>query len=294
MQYDIRLKIEYSYASRVSSGRHLLRLMPQSTPQQRRISGLLSIDPVETERVDRHDFFGNEVVEVTHLSPHSSIAFMVSARVERSAPFAPMGEPLRMADLHDEIQQVRSLDSASPHHFLAASPRIGSLPVWRDYTRSIVDPSATVRAAVEALGLTLNRDMTFDPKMTTVDTLPEEAFARRVGVCQDYSQIMIGCLRAMGIPASYMSGFLRTEPPPGKKRLQGADAMHAWVCAWAGPGDGWIEYDPTNATFVTTDHISIGRGRDYSDVSPVRGTLKTAGKTTTSQAVDVIPLDGSL
>jgi transglutaminase-like putative cysteine protease len=216
----------------------------------------LSIDPVETERVDRHDFFGNEVVEVTHLSPHSSIAFMVSARVERSAPFAPMGEPLRMADLHDEIQQVR--------------------------------------AAVEALGLALNRDMTFDPKMTTVDTLPEEAFARRVGVCQDYSQIMIGCLRAMGIPASYMSGFLRTEPPPGKKRLQGADAMHAWVCAWAGPGDGWIEYDPTNATFVTTDHISIGRGRDYSDVSPVRGTLKTAGKTTTSQAVDVIPLDGSL
>ena len=291
MRYDIRLKIEYSYAGRVDSGRHLLRLMPQSTGEQRLVSGLLTVDPPPDERVDRTDFFGNGVVKVVHGVPHSAIAFTVTARVERFGPAAGAGEALPMSALRAELGRFRSLEPMSPHHFLAASTRIKALPVWGAYARSIVDAGATVRGAVEAIGMALNRDMTFDSKMTTVDTLPEDAFVRRVGVCQDYTQIMIGCLRSLGIPAGYVSGFLRTEPPPGKQRLEGADAMHAWVCAWCGPEEGWVDYDPTNAVFVGTDHVVIGRGRDYSDVSPVRGMLKTAGKTTTSQAVDVIPLD---
>lgn len=293
MRYDIRLSIDYTYASPVGRGRHLLRLMPQCTPQQRRISGQLTINPPPDERTDRLDFFGNEVVDVIHTTPHSEMMFTVNARIERFSPRPAVASGLPVAALRGEIERFRSLDALSPHHFLAASTRIRQLPVWRQYADSVVDGGLTVRDAVEALGLALNRDMTFDSKMTTVDTLPEDAFARRVGVCQDYTQIMIGCLRALGIPAGYISGFLRTEPPPGKKRLEGADAMHAWVCAWCGPEEGWIEYDPTNATFVFTDHISIGRGRDYPDVSPVKGMLQTAGKTTTSQAVDVVPLDAA-
>ena len=290
MRYDIRLSIDYTYASPVGSGRHLLRLMPQDNPEQRRVSGLLTVEPPPRERTDRLDFFGNDVVEVVHTAPHSSILFTVNARVERVGPLTAMTDEFPMANMRAELAQFQSLDALSPHHFLAGSTRIKPLPVWRKYARSVVGAGLTVRAAVEAVGLALHRDMTFDSGMTTVDTLPEDAFARRVGVCQDYTQIMIGCLRALGIPAGYVSGFLRTEPPPGKKRLEGADAMHAWVCAWCGPEEGWVEYDPTNAAFVLTDHISIGRGRDYSDVSPVRGMLKTAGKTVTSQAVDVLPL----
>ena len=290
MRYDIRLKIEYSYAGRVDNGRHLLRLMPRSTPEQRLVSGLLTVDPQPDERNDRTDFFGNGIVEVIHTKPHASVKFTITARVERTGPVQSPAGVLPLEALHDALEDFRSLEPLSPHHFLASSTRIKALPLWRDYAQGIVDVGVTVRAAIEAIGLALNRDMTFDSKMTTVDTLPEDAFVRRVGVCQDYSQIMIGCLRALGIPAGYVSGFLRTEPPPGQKRLEGADAMHAWVCAWCGPEEGWVEYDPTNATFVFTDHVMIARGRDYSDVSPVRGMLKTAAKTATSQAVDVIPL----
>jgi transglutaminase-like putative cysteine protease len=117
-----------------------------------------------------------------------------------------------------------------------------------------------------------------------------DAFAARHGVCQDFSHIMIACLREIGVPAGYVSGFLRTEPPEGQPRLEGADAMHAWVAAWCGTQTGWVEFDPTNAIRVSSDHIVVARGRDYSDVAPVKGVLWTAGSQTTKQVVDVIPL----
>ena len=133
--------------------------------------------------------------------------------------------------------------------------------------------------------------MKFDPDATTVDTPPAEAFARRHGVCQDFAQVMIACLRGIGIPAGYVSGFLRTNPPPGKPRLEGADAMHAWVRAWCGWQTGWVEFDPTNAIPAGTDHIVAARGRDYGDVAPVKGILRIAGDQTTEHAVDVLPVD---
>jgi len=148
----------------------------------------------------------------------------------------------------------------------------------------------TTLQAVEAIGLAINRDMTFEPGSTQVNTPPEEAFARRRGVCQDFSHIMIGCLRAIGIPAGYVSGFLRTKPPEGKPRLEGADAMHAWVRAWYGPRIGWIEYDPTNGVRSGDQHIVVAYGRDYGDVAPVRGVVRISGAQKSSQAVDVVPL----
>ena len=123
----------------------------------------------------------------------------------------------------------------------------------------------------------------------TVDTPAIDAFERRHGVCQDFSHIMIACLRSIGIPAGYVSGFLRTIPPEGQQRLEGADAMHAWVRAWCGIESGWIEYDPTNALRVGQDHIVVARGRDYGDTAPVKGVLRTAGTQTTGHKVDVIP-----
>ncbi len=132
--------------------------------------------------------------------------------------------------------------------------------------------------------------MSYDPDATEVDTPMADAFMARHGVCQDFSHIMISGLRSLGIPAGYVSGFLRTMPPPGKPRLEGADAMHAWVRAWCGADAGWIEYDPTNAISAGQDHIVVARGRDYSDVSPIKGVLRASGRQHTDLSVDVIPL----
>ena len=129
--------------------------------------------------------------------------------------------------------------------------------------------------------------MTFDATATHVDTEAPEAFALRRGVCQDFSHIMILALQALGIPAAYVSGYLRTLPPEGGIKLEGVDAMHAWVRAWCGEDHGWIEYDPTNATLIGSDHVVVGYGRDYSDVSPVRGHLRSSGGQKNTQAVDV-------
>ncbi len=131
----------------------------------------------------------------------------------------------------------------------------------------------------------------FMARQKTVDTTTAQAFALKRGVCQDFSHVMITALRSLGIPAGYVSGYLRTLPPPGKERLEGADAMHAWVRIWCGGLAGWVEYDPTNDIQAGTDHIVVGYGRDYADVAPVIGALKSYGRQQTLQAVDVIPVE---
>ena len=144
---------------------------------------------------------------------------------------------------------------------------------------------------VRHLGRRLQRDFDYDTDATEVDTPVGEAFDMRAGVCQDFSHIMIAGLRGLGIPAGYVSGFLRTIPPPGKTRLEGADATHAWVRAWCGEAMGWQEFDPTNGIASGDDHITLAYGRDYADVAPIAGVVKTLGRQEAEQAVDVIPLD---
>jgi transglutaminase-like putative cysteine protease len=132
--------------------------------------------------------------------------------------------------------------------------------------------------------------MAFDNAATDVDTAPDRAFAQGRGVCQDFAQIMIAALRALGIPGAYVSGYLRTDPPPGRPRLTGADAMHAWVQAWTGLDSGWIDYDPTNGCFAGDGHIRIGFGRDYGDVAPVAGMLRLGGGQTGGHSVDLVEI----
>jgi transglutaminase-like putative cysteine protease len=141
------------------------------------------------------------------------------------------------------------------------------------------------------LCLSIHRDFAYDKESTNVDTSPLEAFNLKRGVCQDFVHVMIAGLRGVGIPAGYVSGFLRTIPPKGKPRLEGADAMHAWVRVWCGLHSGWIELDPTNAMLAGTDHITIGYGRDYSDISPIIGVLRTSGRHETKQTVDVVRVE---
>jgi transglutaminase-like putative cysteine protease len=293
MLYDVGLTIAYLYDAPAVAGRHVLRLVPADLPGvQRGVSGLLTISPEPAERRPFRDFFGNEAVEVAFRTVHDEILFRVAARVERLGPPPALDLSPDLARLEDEIADYRGLDPDAPHHFLGPSPRTAPTSEMTAYARAALAPGMTAAGAVRAIGLALNRDMRFDPDATTVDTPPSEAFARRHGVCQDFAQVMIACLRGVGITAGYVSGFLRTDPPPGQPRLEGADAMHAWVRAWCGVEAGWVEFDPTNAVAAGADHILVARGRDYGDVAPVKGILRIAGEQTTEHAVDVVPVPG--
>lgn len=293
MIYDIGLTIAYDYDRPAVAGRHVLRLLPADIPGvQRRITGLLTIRPEPAERRPLVDFFGNSAVEVAFRAEHDEILFRVAARVERLAEPPVLDIAPDLCGLAAEIADYRSLDARSPQHFLAPSPRVAPSPEMTAYARDQLAPGMTALDAVRAVGLALHRDMTFDADATTVDTPPAEAFSRRHGVCQDFAQVMIAALRGIGVPAGYVSGFLRTDPPPGRPRLEGSDAMHAWVSAWCGRETGWIEFDPTNAVLAGVDHIVVAVGRDYGDVAPVKGVLRIAGEQATEHAVDVIPVQG--
>jgi transglutaminase-like putative cysteine protease len=292
MIYDIRLSIRYDYDYPASEGRHHLRLLPgDAQGLQRVLATTLAVTPAPAETSAFVDFFGNQVTEVRMGGGHSTVVFDTTATVERFLPPDLVDTSPPVDALRAELAALPGLGPESPHHFRASSPRIGAFADIASYAASVAATSATTRMAVEAVGLALHRDMAFDARATTVETPPDTAFAQRRGVCQDFAQVMIAALRGIGIPAGYVSGFLRTVPPPGQPRLEGADAMHAWVRAWCGRDTGWVEYDPTNACFVADNHVTIATGRDYGDVSPVSGILRISGGQTTSHTVDVVPRD---
>jgi len=290
MIYDIVLRLTHSYANPATGGRHLARLMPADLPgEQRLIAGHLDILPAPSERTDRSDFFGNRATDFAFRGAFDEVALTLLARVDRRGP-PPPGPSLSLADLPHCLSAVQSLGPEAPVHFRAASPLVPALDPVSAYALAQTRPGMTTLDAVSALGQALHRDMRYDPEATDVDTPMAEAFAARHGVCQDFSHVMIAGLRSLGIPAGYVSGLLRTTPPPGKPRLEGADAMHAWVRAWCGPQAGWVEYDPTNAVFAGENHIVVARGRDYSDVSPIKGVLRVSGSQSGRHSVDVTPL----
>lgn len=292
MLYDIKLTIDYDYAAPIVRMRNLLRLLPRDLEgEQRVVSRLLVADPLPEERRERLDFFGNAVSSMVWMAPLKGVEFTLTTRIERFEPPARLDLSPGLEMAAEELAGARSLAPNSPHHFIGASRRAALHREMSEFARAVVPPGSTMLGAIEAVGRALHAEMRFDAEATDVNTPAREAFAKRHGVCQDFSHVMIACLRGIGIPAGYVSGFLRTLPPPGKPRLEGADAMHAWVSAWAGAEMGWVEYDPTNAMFSGADHIKLGYGRDYDDVAPVRGAMRgQIGAQKSKQAVDVIAL----
>jgi transglutaminase-like putative cysteine protease len=291
MLYDIKLVIDYTFQAPAAGARQILHAMPMTIPgRQRLIAGSIDVDPEPAMRRDRDDFFGNRLTELAFSEPHSTIEIAIKARVEVTGSGAPISISGDLQRLFAALDTKTDLGSRSPLHFLSASPYARPDDAIALWTGSQTMAGRACSDTVADLGLALHREMRFDAEATTVDTPAAEAFAARHGVCQDFTHIMIIALRSLGIPAGYVSGYLRTLPPPGKERLEGADAMHAWVSAWCGPGVGWVEYDPTNAVFAGTDHIVVAYGRDYSDVAPVRGAMRTAGGQTSNQSVDVAPV----
>ncbi len=290
MLYDIRLRLKYDYPATVEGGRHHVRAVPLTLPgAQRVIASSLSVEPGPTEQSVYRDFFGNAVTSIAYREPHDSLDVMMQARVkvERTARDDTSSAPSILAS---EIDAIHDLGPQSPWHFLPAShhaPLDGDIAAYARYSLE----AGTSLAVVADLCGRIYRDFSYAPDTTDVTTLSPEAFTQRRGVCQDFSHVMISGLRSIGIPAGYVSGFIRTIAPPGETRLEGADAMHAWVRAWCGTQMGWVEFDPTNNIAAGNDHIVIGYGRDYGDVSPIVGVLRTTGRHSSEQSVDVIPVE---
>jgi len=291
MLYDLSLHMGYTYDVPASGARHVIRLLPLSLPdRQRLIAGSVTVSPATDEKVTFIDFFGQQATSVLVRAPHDRLDIRMQARVMVEAPTMQADLSPTLDVLRKELAEVWSVDPSSPHHFTGSSPRLPEEPAIAAYARQAVKPGQTVREIAAALCTRIHKDFKYDPEATTVDTTPKEAFKLKRGVCQDFSHVMIVALRSLGIPAGYVSGFLRTIPPPGKERLEGADAMHAWVRIWCGDALGYVEFDPTNNIPAGSDHIVVGYGRDYSDVAPVIGVLKGYGNQKADQAVDVIPV----
>lgn len=285
--YDISLKISYRYEHPAAANRAILRIEPISTPEQSLIAGLVKTDPAPDFRRDGTDFFGNPLIEIAHDAPLSKVVYAFSGRVRRSARVREFDLSCALDQLPAEIAAAQSLDREAPHHFLGDSVRVKAETEIAAWTEGVVRKGMSALAAAQAVSRALHREMTFDPASTHVAMDPLKAFRNRRGVCQDLSHIMIAALRSVGVPAGYVSGFLRTLPFPGQPRLEGADAMHAWVRVWCGAEMGWAEIDPTNDQMAEDDHIVVAYGRDYADVAPVKGAMRMFGEHTTQHSVDV-------
>ncbi len=292
MLYDVRLELHYDYDASVHGDRHLVRVAPISIPNvQRVIASSLSFDPRPQQETTFSDYFGNLVTTIAYTGYHDHLDVRLSARVQVEDLHNPVDLSPSIEGLKQELASLWSVAPESPQHFLAASPRVPFAPAITDYAQMSVANTQSIQAAALDLCLRIHGDFKYDKDATKVDTSPVEAFSLKRGVCQDFAHMMIAGLRGVGIPAGYVSGFLRTIPPKGKPRLEGADAMHAWVRVWCGQHAGWIEFDPTNAMLAGADHITIGHGRDYSDISPIVGVLRTSGDHSTKQMVDVVRVE---
>jgi transglutaminase-like putative cysteine protease len=288
-RYRLALDIRYAFDRPTGAARQVLRICPATIPGVQAVAACsVSVDPKPAERREFTDFFGMHCVELVLPGGLTALRFAMQAEVIRQAPAGGPDLSAPLAGLGADLAAVTALGPGSPQHFLAASPRIPPVSDIAAFAAAATRGAGTTRAALQALGQALHGAMRFDPKATEVDTPIAAAFAGRRGVCQDFAQIMVAGLRSLGVPAAYVSGFLRTTPPPGQPRLQGADAMHAWVRAWTGQAGGWVDYDPTNACLVGADHVTIGHGRDYGDAAPVTGMLRLDGNQSGSHSVDLI------
>lgn len=290
MIYQIDHLTAYSYEAPVTSASLALRLTPRNDLWQHNLGHDIKILPEPEHATSQRDFFGNVVDLVTIDTPHTELVIKSSARVALKSPPPLDGNDEPWERVGQEALSLRDLSASAPSHFLFSSPRITFSDDVTAYARDSFPPRRGIIEGCSDLMARIHKDFTYRPDSTQISTPVAEAFARRVGVCQDFAQIMIAGLRGLGLPAAYVSGYLRTIPPPGKPRLQGADATHAWVSVWTGPDNGWLGFDPTNAQLTAIDHITLAVGRDFSDVSPVYGVFIGSGENELSVEVDVVPV----
>ena len=292
MIYALRHRTTYSYAATVTFARCVLRLTPQSSARQTVLEHAVVVTPSPVQTVERTGPFGENTLTVVVDKPHKALIIEANSRVDVHAqPVDAPSQSRSWEAVRDASYQTASLGPEGPASYLyptARTPIVGSIT---DYARASFTPGRPVIEAAAELMRRMKADFTYDSEATDVSTSPAESFEARRGVCQDFAHIMISGLRGLGLPGAYVSGYLRTNPPRGRPRLEGADATHAWVSLWCGEDRGWIGFDPTNAILAQDDHIVLATGRDYSDVAPIDGIILAPGEQQLKVEVDVVPQD---
>lgn len=296
IRYHVLHETTYDYGSTVSLSQQQLHLSPRILAWQLIEEQQISIKPTPTWRRDGRDPFGNPVTWIAFHAPHEKLCISSSMRVE-VLPHLP--EHLERSLPWEVVRDRLAYDAAPPlpedleaMRYLFESAHVRIKHELADYAADCFPPGTPVLIGAQALMAKIFREFKFDPEATTVSTPVMEVLEKKRGVCQDFAHLMIACMRALGLSARYVSGYLLTRPPPGKPRLIGADASHAWVSVFApGFNEGWVDFDPTNNLLPNTEHITVAFGRDFGDISPLRGIILGGGGAEPDVAVTVTPLD---
>jgi len=287
MTYRIVHRTTYRYSQPVTVSQHAVRMEPRSTAHQQSRDFKLSIKPAPALQSERTDYFGNKVCMFSVQGLHKELQVVASSTVTIRRPdellFAASPTFANVRKLYLDPVSPALCD---PYQFVFNSPHVQVRLEYADYAMASFTPDTPVLAGVRDLTHRINKDFKFDPTATTVATPLEEVWTKRRGVCQDFAHLGIACLRSIGLPARYVSGYLRTKPPTGQPRLIGADQSHAWFSLHC-PEVGWVDFDPTNDTVPGEEHPVVAVGRDFSDVSPLVGLLTGGGKHAVIVGVDV-------
>jgi len=291
MIYKIVHRTTYKYVYPVSFGSHVACLKPRSFPGNRLLRYEMQVKPGPTSCVERVDYFGNQLCLFDVREPHRELAVEARSEVVIDPGERAIGESsLPWEQSAQALANDHSAIGLDAYQFQFESPRIRARPEYAAYALESFTPGRPMREALLDLTTRIYKDFKFDSKVTTVRTPIEVVFKKRRGVCQDFAHIQIACLRSIHVAARYVSGYLRTYPPPGKPRLVGADASHAWISAYC-RGLGWLDMDPTNNVAPSDGHVTLAWGRDYSDVSPLRGLIVGGGAHTLDVGVDMEPVE---
>lgn len=293
IRYHIRHDTLYRYDSPVGESRQMLRLTPREMPGQHCVSHRIEVKPEPLRAEDFTDGFGNLVRSMHFERDHDTLFVRAESWIELDPkPLPELSESPPWNTVRDELAyhagSTLSSTVLEATGFLFESAHVRVKRDFADYAAADFVPGVPLLLAVERLMQRIFRDFTFDPEATDISTPVTEVLENRRGVCQDFAHLMLSCLRSMGLAARYVSGYILTRPPPGKPRLIGADATHAWVSVYC-PELGWIDFDPTNAVLPALEHVTIGWGRDFTDVSPLRGVLLGGGGHEPEIAVTMVP-----
>ena len=287
MRYRVRHATRYAYGAPVDLAAHMVHLRPRPLRWQRVVSERIVTAPLSARRHDGTDHFGNRVTWLFLDLPHADFEVTSEAVVEVMFPDPP--SPGDTPPWEMVVEDARGTDGWRASEFRFDSPMAPAQHDSHAYAAVSFKPGRPVLEALLELNARIKADFKFRAGVTTVSTPVSQVMQRREGVCQDFTHVMISALRGMGLPARYVSGYIRTRPPPGQARRQGADQSHAWVGCWLGPQLGWVDLDPTNGIVVRDEHVVLGWGRDFGDVSPVRGVILGGGHHSVTVSVDLEP-----
>ncbi len=294
MTYRVTHRTEYRYQSDVTESYGELHLLPRDLPGQVCRESLVRIDPEPNDLRERCDFYGNRTVYFAVLEAHTLLTITAESVIDvegRQQAMSNVGsQPWEV--VRDRLRHDRAGAALEASDFLLDSPMVATSPELLDYIAPSFPPGRPLVDALAEFNSRINRDFAFRPGATSVGTSLTELLEGRAGVCQDFALLAVGCLRSLGLAARYVSGYIETYPPPGRPRLVGADASHAWASVFV-PDTGWVDLDPTNDQFVGDRYVTTAWGRDYRDVSPVKGVIYTESTSDGMEvSVDVLRVDG--